>query len=373
MGLIASLEKDQKEAGLDGEGKPVTEGKEDGQSTDGGADARSRVSTRRNARKSGTPSPDEDGSPSGDGGASRGSQRDTPGSGKDAQKDGSAPQVDDGAPQSGEPDGVLDEPKTPSEWVKHRKEKREAQAEIKRLKDELVAARTAPVQKQETITPPATQETPDYKSWLKTNPAPDKEKDLAGWLVWNAEANEAFRNDSQTQNEKQTKEREMTDLRSRAIAETEEIQNNYKKENPDYENAYNHMKQEYINSVNKLMPGRFNEAAMNDLIKQEILNMGIACAKQGTNLGEVLYDMAIERFGYNKSDLPAPNPSLRTSRAPNLKVIANNQKKGASPLEGGGKSGSSRITVERAAQMTPQELQQLSADDWKFLETAGFA
>ena len=113
---------------------------------------------------------------------------------------------------------------------------------------------------------------------------------------------------------------------------------------------------------------QLNEAQVAQAIDKEIFNLALKCNKEGTNLGEVLYDMAIERFGYESGSKPANPAVLR----PNLRVVANNKKKSASPLAGGGEGAKPRITIEQASDMSPAELMDLDASDWEYLNSQGF-
>ena len=361
---IAQLEKEKD----NGQGKSGS--KEDGKLSEqeSGSDdsARKRVSSRRAARKPASPSQGESSAPQKDGGDARGSLGDTPGRGEGTPEDGGAP-LGDGSPSpgSGEDGDVLEKPLSPKEEAYHRRIARENAAKIKELEDKL-ATLSKPVAepaKPEAKVEPA-KETLDQ--WRSRNPEPDKEKDLAGWLVWNAEDNRHWREEQSASYAKTQEERRYETLVQSAKQEIEQIQIDYKKTNPDYDNALTHATQEYSRALKTLMP-QLTEAQVQQAIDKEIFNLALKCNKEGTNLGEVLYDMAIERFGYDSSASPA-KPVLR----PNLRVVANNKKRAASPLSGGGEGAKSRITIEQASEMSPQELMDLDASDWEYLNSQGF-
>lgn len=205
--------------------------------------------------------------------------------------------------------------------------------------------------------------------WRNRNPEPDREKDLAGWLVWNAEDGRKWREDQNVVTARTQEERRVDGLVTSARQEIEQLQAAYKKTNPDYDNALNHAKAEYTRAIKTLMP-QMSDAQVSQAIDKEIFNLALKCNRDGTNLGEVLYDMSIERFGYE----PGMEGALRAAaQKPNLRVVANNKRKSASPIaSGGGEGAKPRVTMAQAADMSPEELMALDASDWEYLNQAGF-
>ncbi len=232
----------------------------------------------------------------------------------------------------------------------------------------MAAAKPAEVKTVEPVKPEVKQES--FDEWLRNNPKPDKEKDLAGYLVWNAEKTERKEAHDDVQNATTREQQKIESLIGGAQAEIEEIQNEYKKTNPDYENAINHAKAEYSKAIKTLMP-QLSEKQVKQAIDKEILNMALKCNREGTNLGEVLYDTAIERFGYDPDNAGA-KPSQESVQRPNLRVVANNKRKSASSLGGGGEGAKGRITLEQLADMTPNEQLNLDASDWEYARKQGW-
>lgn len=340
-GLLESLEEDMEKLKEQTTGEPNEE--RENYEPDSKA-SRDRIESRRAKR---TPQ-NEDAAPQNDGGDARGSSGDSQGSSEGTHEDAQPVQED-----------VEEAPKDAAGWAKHRREKRELAAENKRLAD-LVAKGTQPKADPEVKL--------DTKSETNTaNPEPDKEKDLAGWLVWNAEEQKKWREEQTIKSSKDQETQKVNNLVSAAREEIDQIQDAYRKTNPDYDNAINHAKAEYTRALKLLNPS-LTDAQAKAAIDKETFQIALHCNKNGMNLGEVLYDAAIERFGYVKSE-----ESGETKPAtPNLKLINNNKKKSASPLEGGGQKAAGRITLEAAANMSPAELQSLGAEDWKYLESHGF-
>lgn len=352
--LFETLEAEMKEANLNAQGEPIDDKNPDTR-TDGTA-------TGRAARDTGTPSQDKIGAPQKDDGAPRRLKPEPQADSKGTQGDDGASPESGSASQGGE-DGVLadDKPLSPKEEAFNRRKIRESEAEIKRLKAELETARTPKAQE-------PVKQIETSKAQTIENPEPDKEKDLAGWLVWNAEEQRKWRNEYTAESQKTAEQRKVEGLVQSAQQEIETIQSAYKKSNPDYDNALTHAKSEYAKAVRVLMP-QLTDGQIEQALQKEIFQIALKCNREGTNLGEVLYDTAIERFGYE------PNGEVsmpKFSSKPNLRVVTTNKKRSASSLEGGGQRSGGRITIEQAANMSPGELQSLSSDDWSYLESQGF-
>lgn len=369
MGLLESLEEDIKAANLNTEGEP-----NDGQSTEDGGSAddgyepdtgksRERIAGRRAARNSGAPSQDKDGASQNDGGTSRGSRGTAQGSGEGAHEDAQAPQGADGAPQGGEGGLDADKPLSPKEEAYHRRKQRESDALITKLQRDLEDAR-----KVSAPPAPAATELKAAVEPAKTgdNPEPDKEKDLAGWLVWNAEEQRNWRAQETQRMATTQREREVNNLVQAAREEISTIESNYRKTNPDYDNALTHAKTSYTQAV-KLLAPHMTDAQVAQALDKELFQIALKCNREGTNFGDTVYDLAIERFGYDPDNGSAP-----ARQRPNLRVVTNNKRRSASSLEGGGQRGAGRISMEAASQMSPAELNALSADDWSYLESQGF-
>lgn len=365
--LFEQLEKDQKAANLNDQGEPANDKSSEG------TDAGDRIATRRNARKPASTPQDKSGTSQKDVGAPRGSGGEPQADGEGAQGDASAPSGNVDAPRTGagsDGEPVLeDKPLSPKEEAYHRRKQRESDARIKELETKIAElSKPASVAEPAKTEPVKSNKSESFDEWRARNPEPDKEQDLAGWLVWNAEDNRKWREEQTQATNKTQEERRVESLVQSAKQEIEQIQGDYKKKNPDYDNAFNHAKQEYSKAIKVLMP-QMTEAQVQQAIDKEVFNLALQCNKNGTNLGEVLYDMAIERFGYE----PGSTVSVSKIDRPNLRVVANNKRKSASPLNSGGEGAKPRITVEQAADMSPEEMLNLDASDWEYLRSQGLA
>lgn len=274
---------------------------------------------------------------------------------------------------------------SPAEQAYYRRKNREINAENARLKEELEAAKKAPP----AGAPPPAATTPApgaptsppakavaYDEWLKANPQPDKAKDVAAWLVWNAESTEVWRTEQGAKEQRTQEQTRINTLVTQARQEIEETKDAYKKTNPDFEPAYDHGKAQYFKAVKALMP-HYSDAQIQAQFDKEVFTLALKCDRDKVNLGEALYDMAIERFGYVPSSgaggsaSPTPPPAAQGAR-PNLRVIQKNQSKSATPMsKGGGEGTKPRVTLAQAADMSPEELMALDATDWDYLESQG--
>lgn len=367
--LFESLEEDKAKL------EELTKGESENASSTEDGEARSRVNSRRSSRKSGASSPDNSKASQEDGGASRGSRGDTSGSGDAAQDDDGAPSGDDKASQSGAGDGVLDtkseeKPLTPAQEAYNRRINREMEAENKRLKAELEAAKkpaesakAAPEIKEE-----PSQET--YEQWLKNNPKPDRDKDLAGYLVWNAERIERKEAHDSAESTKRQKETDFENLKARGYQEIIDGEGEYKKTNPDYDAAMKHAMVSYLKSAKTYNPNKSDRELAQEL-RDEVVKIAARAHASGQNLYEVLYDTAIERFGYQ------PNQNTQTTQAKtpstNLRVVASNKRRSASPLSsGGGEGAKPSITLEQLADMSIAERLNMDASDWEYANAQGW-
>lgn len=354
-GLLESLKADAKELGLENELDGINLDDED---EDGEYDPET-VRERIEQRKQRGAGDGDDGSSSDDGGSSRGTGGNAPGDSKTPSEDGKAPLED-------EP-----EPNTPAAWAKHRREKREMAARIKELEDAAkkpaepakpIAAESAKVDAK-----PATAEAAEAvkkRTVEELGKQPDRNEDLAGWLVWQAEKAEIINEENSriAREALDTQKLSKTEQLVRTAAgELDNIQNEYKKVNADYDNALNFAKNEYRRAVKLMLPNK-TDADIDLALKQEIFGIGLQCAKDGTNLGEVIYDMAIERFGY----VPNSQPASRDAKKPriDLSQIERNKRRSASSMEGGGEAGKRKVSIEQKSEMTIAEMLALDADDW---------
>ena len=111
-------------------------------------------------------------------------------------------------------------------------------------------------------------------------------------------------------------------------------------------------------------------------------------AKKGIDPAAAIYDYCIETLGYvpgsvkngaqrtrqqiaDEDDMEDEAPRGTVTRKPNLRIIAQNKRRSATGLSGGGQGGSARLNKQDVANMTLGELANLDTDMWAELEKLG--
>lgn len=350
------------------------------QTGEGDVRARGRIGARRAARLARGSSQGEGDASQENGGASRGSRGSPSGSGEGASEDAQASSGDARSSQSS--DGLEDdaETKTPAQQARERREVRELKARIKELETSKAAAPAAPAAPQPEVkaTPTATGKDQTFEEKVASlGEAPDSQKDLAGHLVYEAQVNRLWREEQTRRVNVQQEETRRANLWSQADREIDDIQASYNKVNPDFEPAITHAKSEYKKAL-KIIAPQATAADLDQAVKVKIRQLALQCNRDGTNLGEVLYDMAIEQFNYDGNDNPLPsrnqgNGQGNRPRPPaNLRVIANNKRRAASSLDGGGQGAKAFKSDAEYSRMSLEELMSLDEDETKYLESRGF-
>lgn len=314
---------------------------------------------------------DESGTSSGDGRASRGQQRASRGSGKDAQSESGSSQEDARASQE-DGEEVLEKPLTNADWARQRRENRELKARLAKLEAEK-SAPTAPVKEE------AKPEVKNEKAELDKEP--DKTQNYQAWLEWKIAKNDSTIEGQQKLIEelkeervKTRKQEEEDRVTNAAIEEFTNIEEAYKKQNPDYENAIDFARKKYLDAAKMFYPDK-TEKQIEEAIDKQMLAYAAGYAAKGLNPAEELYDLVQEKFGYVKAEaMPEPaeeKPRQEVKQRPNLKVVNENRRRSASPLGNGGQGGSIPITKQIAADMSLGEFSRLTPDDLMNLENMG--
>lgn len=192
-----------------------------------------------------------------------------------------------------------------------------------KLEEELAALRKAP--------PPAQQ------------PAKPVEQ---GKPKQETDAEKLARIDNEQKAERQA--RENSELRNRAIDEFNTIETEFAKETPDYEDASTHVIKEMIRGVRSTYPEATEKQAL-AFVQNRVLQIASNAVKRGLNPAEVLYQMAYETYGFEPG--AGGKKKEGNGKADNLKNIAKNKKRSASPLSGGGQNAGARATIEEAEKM----------------------
>ena len=205
---------------------------------------------------------------------------------------------------------------------------------------------------------------------------PNKDDDLAAYLVWNAERNKIILEELQAEARRSNE----VALVSRAKEEIKEIESSFRRRQPDYDKAIAFATDEFAKAVRRVNPGvKITDAQVKAAVDQFRWRTAMQCARDGTDFAEVLYDIAIEEYGYSPEssagdtevEIPPAATARRAAPKPDLNKVASNRRRSATHLEGSGERGRPRVTLEQAARMSPQELMNLPDEDIAYLESMG--
>lgn len=332
MGLLESIEEDKKK--LKEMGINLNEGEEDGTDTsasEGDRDEESEGSEKDETSKEGS---EGEGKPEG---GDSGGEESKPEGKEDG--DGKAPE------DSSESDEDLNP--AAAAFAKMRREKRALEAELAAVRTPKVEAR-AEVQEE------------------NKDPEPNKQDSYEQWLEWK---------DRQIENkvkilDEKLSNREREDKNSKiysdAVDELQEAKARFAKKQPDVDDAANHLVKRIKQSLTDLNPNWSEKRVLSET-GNRLLVMAAQAAAKGIDPAEELYDLAIEKYGYSKKE---PEHIEDRERKTDLKTISNNKKKSASPLQGGGQSGSISLTKEAVADMSLSEFSKLTPSQLRALEDA---
>lgn len=282
-----------------------------------------------------------------------------------AEETDSASGADAGKDPAGEDEKPKDEVIAPdaAAFAKQRREMREMKAKLAALE----AAKSA---------------VPEAKTEAKAEPAPvadpepNKNEDYQGWLEWSLRqgardlaALKAENAETKNLVAEVKKKSDTSDLMTAAYQELSDIEDTYKADNADYDNAMSHAQKRFTESLKILNPN-LTKKQIEDATRDEVLKVASLAMQQGQNPAEVLYDMAIERFGYVKEQpKEAPKEAEKVKPKLDLAKIEANKKKSATSLGNGGQGGSVPLTKEVAANsMTLAEFSRLTESQLDALE-----
>lgn len=137
-------------------------------------------------------------------------------------------------------------------------------------------------------------------------------------------------------------------LHNQAVEEFNDIEAEFSKETPDYEDASAHMIKGMYAGVKAAYPDITDKQAL-QFVQNRVLQIASNAAKRGLNPAEVLYQMSFDNYGFQPGQKkPGEN---KNTKADNLKNIAKNKKRSANAFQGGGQNAGARATIEEANKM----------------------
>lgn len=201
------------------------------------------------------------------------------------------------------------------------------------------------------------------------DPEPNRQEKYEEWLEWNLRQ-QSKQIETLTNVVSATYQKtEQADIMRRAVVEFNQIQEDYKKVNPEYDNIVAYGYQQYYNAMKVLNPTKSQAELMQDVDKQ-ILTFASQAVQRGLNPAEELASYIIENFNYQK---PAPKVEAKEQRkAVPLRDIERNKKRSASPLVGGGQEGASRVSLQGIGTMSNADFSRLTASELDALEQEAY-
>lgn len=252
-------------------------------------------------------------------------------------------------------DGGKDETLTPSQaaFAKQRRQLRDLQAQIADLK----AMKTQTTQVTEQPKPEAKSDDPE--------PARDRP---AEWMAWKIRQQDRELSDLKNWKNQQAESVEYNQTVSEAIEEFQQIAEHTKRGIPDFDKAMSHAKSVYATSL-KITNPSWSERQIRDEVQKQLLAVSGAFAARGMDIGESLYDMAIERFGYS----PQADEEPKEPAKPKVSVakVAANKKRSATGLGSSSRSGNTSLTLEEVANMPLSQFSRLTPEQLRQLEETG--
>lgn len=194
---------------------------------------------------------------------------------------------------------------------------------------------------------------------------PDKAANYEGWLEWkNRQLEKRLKEVDERSTkvvqsfEERTKKEEQAAQYSQAVKEFMTLESEFKAKTPDYEDAANHMTGKVRESFKTLYPQLQGEQ-LDQAVASQILQWASHYAREGQHPIEALYQMNVERFGYQKK-APVAEPEKKAEPKINLAAIEKNKKRAVNGQFAGGKSGAQNPSIEGVADMTMAQFSRLT-------------
>lgn len=154
-------------------------------------------------------------------------------------------------------------------------------------------------------------------------------------------------------------------LYNNAVTEFTNIEREFQKNTPDYAEASDHMITRMAEATRLAHPD-MTDAQIGKFLQSQILTIASRAVQRGNNPAEVLYGMALEKYGFTGKKAAAveeaPKPKT-VDRNKQLTTVAKNKARSATGLTGGGQSNMPGATIEEAVEMNLADFSKLSASE----------
>jgi hypothetical protein len=273
-------------------------------------------------------------------------------------------------------------------FAKERREKRELAAKLKELEEKLAKSSAQPTVIQQYVQKQANEPAQKNEKPIE-DLEPNKTTNYEEWLEWRdrqvekaaIEAKAGVEEIGKSLKEiKEWRESQQEKIRrdaivDAAVSEFVEIEDAYKKENPDYANAVDFGRKEYGKAI-RMRDWDKTPAQIEAELDHMMLMFASQAKSKGLNPAEEIYDLAIERFGYTpktkqqeaEAEDNGQTEDLPPKKKTNLSKIQENKKRSISGLaSGSGTSGTltaadiDNMSNAEFSRLTPSQLRELEA------------
>lgn len=223
-------------------------------------------------------------------------------------------------------------------FAKMRREAREAKAKAAELEQRLMAIEAA--KQAGAVVAQQSQQVVDEE--------PNKAENFEGWVEWQNRQIAKQVEEVKQWKEQQTQQAKQQQLYSQAIQELTNYENEFKKSAADYDDVQAHFQKKLTEAVMVSNPS-LSEADASRVVAGRILSMASDYAKRGLNPIEEMYNLTKERFGYTP---PVKEQAKAAAPVADLKKIAENRKRAASPAVAAGTSSKLDVTIDDVGSMS---------------------
>jgi hypothetical protein len=148
-------------------------------------------------------------------------------------------------------------------------------------------------------------------------------------------------------------------LQQQAQQELTSIESEFIKTTPDYPNASTHMIKSMHQGAKAAFPNMDDRQAI-QFVQGKVMEIASRAAQNNQNPAEVFYQMAYDHYGYKPEANNEAESAPKVNKVKNLRAVAKNKRRSASPLSGGGQVASSNVTMEQAIDMDVADFGKLS-------------
>lgn len=229
-------------------------------------------------------------------------------------------------------------------------------AEKKTLERQLEAARRSsqglPAQQQPVKADPATE--------AKADPEPNKQENYESWLEWQIRQQNKTLNEVKEWKETNTRQAQQQQTYKEAIEELGKLAVEFAADKPNYNQVAEFFQQKIKDGLSVLYPSATPQQIA-QATAQQIMSLAGQYARQGLNPVEEMYDLAVNKYGYQDPD---PELETQTDTKPkiDLNKVEQSKKRSATSLKAGGRNGSLALSLDNVGEMSIADFSKLTPE-----------